>query len=91
MDADEDFAFADLGDRDGFQADIVFAAIDRRLHGGGYEADWGFYNGLSSYGHNFNRNTFNCLSFRIAFLARGIRFALRERADFSSSLRESSE
>src|ERR1019366_3292984 len=35
VDPDQDFSWADLRNRDGFQPNVVHAAINRRLHGGG--------------------------------------------------------
>jgi hypothetical protein len=51
VNADEQLAGADLGDGDGFQADIVYTAVDRSLHGRGDRILESFDRVLSGNGH----------------------------------------
>jgi hypothetical protein len=51
--ADEHFAGTDLGDGHSFDADVVHAAIDSRLHGGGDRMQLSFDRKLSGKSHYF--------------------------------------
>jgi len=51
VNADKEFSWADSGDRNGFEADVVYAAIDRSLHGRWNRAWVGLDSILSDEGH----------------------------------------
>ena len=53
VNANQHLAGADRWDRDSFQANIVYAAVDGGLHGRGNGSRVGFERILSSYGHEF--------------------------------------
>ena len=51
VDADQEFAFADFGDWNSFQADVIDPAIHQRLHGGGNSVESIFFCEFSGYVH----------------------------------------